>query len=60
MVYFVYGAPKTCQIFKVLVVLPCHPLEKFLRAPMCGANISYVYDGRTVTISDSSTLTELL
>ena len=32
MVNFLYGAPKTCQLFKVLVVLP--PLEKFLRAPM--------------------------
>ena len=33
MVDFLYVTPKTCQFFKVMVVLP--PLEKFLWAPMC-------------------------
>ena len=32
MVDLLYGAPKTCRLFKVSVILP--PLEKFLRAPM--------------------------
>ena len=32
MIDFLYGGPKRCQLFKVLVVLPV--LEKFLREPM--------------------------
>ena len=32
MVHYMYGTPKTYQLFKVLLVLP--PLEKILRAPM--------------------------
>ena len=43
MVDLLYGALKTCQPFKVSVVLP-PPLEKFLRAPMDGCVLVRAFD----------------